>query len=193
MFDSNEIARRALHRSDEIKADRKRRRKRWESAGIILSMCAVMLIVVVAKPPTTDMTNGRYVFLENEQVPLAALQLPDDNAKPFTGIETASGPDFALPGYDTVAIPAETTGVAMALLNPEGNTCWFTFEIVIDGTGEPMFESGMVAPAMCIEHFTLSKPLPRGEHKAAVIIRAYTAETFAFISKASVEFTLIAE
>jgi len=81
---------------------------------------------------TADMTNGRYVILENEQVPLAALQLPGDNAKPFTGIETASGPDFALPGYDTVAIPAETTG--------------------------------MVAPAVCIEHFTLSKTLSRGEH-----------------------------
>ncbi|MCL1981891.1 MAG: hypothetical protein FWG53_02205 [Clostridiales bacterium] len=193
MFDSDDIARRALRRADEIKADRKRMRKRLGAAGTILSMCAVVLIVVVAKLPTADMTNDRYLFLDNEQVPLAALQLPDDNARPFTEIETANGPDYALPGYETVTVPAETTRVEMALLNPEGNSCLFTFEVVLKGMDASLYESGMVAPGMCIENFSLLQPLPKGEHKAAVIIRAYMADTFAFISKASVEFTLIAE
>ena len=77
MLDCNEMAKAALRRVGEIKANRKRKRRLWEASGVLFSVCAVVsvLVIVIIDPPTD------HISLYDEQAPLAAPLLPDDNAK----------------------------------------------------------------------------------------------------------------
>lgn len=36
-----------------------------------------------------------------------------------------------IPGYPSISLPANQQDVEVALLNPEGNPCYFTFELVL--------------------------------------------------------------
>ena len=58
----------------------------------------------------------------------------------------------------------------MALLNPEGNPCYFKFTIVLKDTDETIYESQYVPPGQSITDVTLTKPLAEGEYNATIKI-----------------------
>lgn len=39
-----------------------------------------------------------------------------------------------IPGYPSISLPANKQDAEVALLNPEGNPCYFTFELVLTDT-----------------------------------------------------------
>jgi len=89
MFDSKEIARRAILRAEEIKAER---RKRARGLISMCSMASVMVIVIIyIALPSSDiapdvidladtgfMSEEFFVALEDEQVPLGAFPMIQD-------------------------------------------------------------------------------------------------------------------
>ena len=193
MFDSEEISRRALLLAGEIKSETKRRRRRFEAVGAMLGICLAVSVFVIMALPTTGSPNDGYLFLENGNVPLAEPPQLDDGAEPCTETEASSKPDIVLPAYSMATMQAGAVEVPVELQNPAGNSCLLTFEIAANGAAAPLYSSGLVAQGMCIKHITLAEPLAEGRHKAVMTIRAYKAETYALIGKASVEFTLLAE
>ena len=158
---------------------------------VIISAALVALIGV-----------GAYFFIFNKpqlsdnRTPAGGMSLTlDKNAKPYTGDtpEDRGGASkgIKIPGYGTVYLPANRTDVKMVLLNPEGNTCYFTFELVVNGVSH--FMSDLIEPSMCIEDLKLTKPLEKGEHKATLKVRTYTMdENRTPLNNANVEFDLIA-
>ena len=70
--------------------------------------------------------------------PNAKTQTADDTGEKPTGIR--------IPGYPTITIEADKKDVQMNLMNPEGNPCYFTFEIVLNDTDETIYTSKMVEP-----------------------------------------------
>jgi hypothetical protein len=119
----------------------------------------------------------------------------DDNATAYEGAlpeDRSDGmPGIAVPGYASITIPAETTDVQMALLNPEGNPCYFTFELVLKDTGESLYESKMVEPANSINAVTLSRGLAVGEYPLTIRIRTYSLEDHTAMNGANVATTLV--
>ena len=118
----------------------------------------------------------------------------DPNAKDYTGDdpEDKGGEQqgIKIPGYGTVTLPANKTDVKMVLLNPEGNPCYFTFELVVDG--ESYYTSGLVEPSKCIEDLKLTKPLKKGEYKAVLKVRTYSLdESKSPMNSSDVKFDLI--
>ena len=73
-----------------------------------------------------------------DQDPNAKTQTADDTGEKPTGIR--------IPGYPTITIEADKKDVQMNLMNPEGNPCYFTFEIVLNDTDETIYTSKMVEP-----------------------------------------------
>jgi len=134
-----------------------------------------------------DSPGNDYIFLPEENVPLAAPLFPDANAKPYTGGERG----IAIPGIEDITIVADTADVQIILFNPADNDSDFMFEIIVDG--ETRYTSGLVKPGMCIEGITLSKVLPEGEHKAELKIRALAPGQYIGMNGATVEFNIIAE
>ena len=58
----------------------------------------------------------------------------------------------------------------MALLNPEGNPCYFTFELVLTDTDEVLYTSKQVEPGQMIANITLNRALPAGQYNAELRI-----------------------
>ena len=143
--------------------------------------------------------RSTYVDLFTDNVPLAqygrdvSLPLKDENARPYAGgaVNSDEGLLYFIPHYDRVICSADTAETAMILLNPDENTCGFTFRIILEETEETIYLSGLVEPGMCIENFTLLVQLPQGEYSAALMINAYGAGDRSRMTGANVQFMLI--
>lgn len=98
-----------------------------------------------------------------------------------------------IPGYPSITIAANTPNVTMALLNPEGNPCYFKFEIVLKDTDETIYESQFVPPGKTITDVTLTHGLSEGEHPATIKISTVALDQKTPLNGANVETVLIAK
>ena len=153
--------------------------------GIIICLCAVIV-------------GGAVYFLTRQQTngtPDSAF-VPDldPNATTPTDEAQEDKPNgIRIPGYPSITIPADTTDVTMNLMNPEGNPCYFTFEIVLTDTDEVLYTSKMVEPGKAITDVTLSKGLSAGEYPAVIRITTASLEDGSAMNGANVETVLKVE
>ena len=163
----------------------------FKTSHIIIAAVLVVAIGVGAyflffNQPAAELSDGN--------TPLGGIGFKlDEGAKEYTGREPENKGGtlgIKIPGYDTVRLPSGTTDVKMILLNPEGNPCYFVFELVIDG--DSYYKSDFVEPSKCIEDLKLTKPLPKGTHTAILKISTYSLdESLSPMNGANVEFELI--
>ncbi len=81
----------------------------------------------------------------------------------------------------------------MNLMNPEGNPCYFTFEIVLSDTGESIYKSAMVEPGKAISNVKLNHSLSAGEYKATIKISTSSLTDGTAMNGANVETTIVAK
>lgn len=113
--------------------------------------------------------------------------LPNDDDK-----STANkGEGIAIPGYPSIELPKDTKDVQLVLLNPEGNPCYFTFELVLKDTNETIYKSKQVSPGKAITNLTLSKPLSEGTYQATIKITTNSLKDMSVMNGAHVETELI--
>mgnify|MGYP004581746231 CR=1 FL=1 len=75
-------------------------------------------------------------------------------------------------GFTTWSIPANTNNnLSITLENPEGNPCYFSFEIVLSDTGEVIYSSDMVPPGEKISKVNLTHGFDSGEYPATINIK----------------------
>ena len=121
----------------------------------------------------------------------------DENAGQYTGEkpkdEGGAAEGIKIPGYPSITIAKDTTDVTMALMNPEGNPCYFKFELVLKDSGETIFESKYVKPGDCIYDVKLNKPLAEGEYPATIKISTIALDGETPLNGANVETVLIAK
>ena len=110
--------------------------------------------------------------------------LPEKNTQPpAVGIK--------IPGYPSITLPKNQKTVNVALLNPEGNPCYFTFEIVLKDTGESLYKSKLVPPGKAITEITMSKALSVGQYEATIKITTTSLEDGSAMNGANVETVLV--
>ena len=121
----------------------------------------------------------------------------DENAGQYTGEKPKDqgGEEVGIkiPGYPSITIAKDTEDVQMALMNPEGNPCYFKFELVLKDSGETIFESKYVKPGDCIYDVHLNKPLAEGEYPATIKISTIALDQETPLNGANVETVLIAK
>lgn len=126
----------------------------------------------------------------------AALDI-DPDAQNWTGeqLEDQGGEEtgIKIPGYPSITLPADEQEVSVALLNPEGNPCYFTFELVLKDTGEVLYTSKLVPPGQAIYQIMLSRPLAAGEYNAIIRISTTSLEDGSAMNGADVETVLIVQ
>lgn len=79
-----------------------------------------------------------------------------------------------LPGYDVLTLKQATKRVDIALLNPDGNTCYFKFTIVLKDSGEELYKTGLIKPGTAVTSFTVEKDLKKGTYP--IVIKVDTAD-----------------
>lgn len=102
-----------------------------------------------------------------------------------------SQPGIKIPGYASISIPANEQDVKISLLNPEENPCYFTFELVLDDTGETLYASKLVEPGKAIQEQTLSRSLDAGEYGATIKISTFSLKDQAQMNGANVKTKLV--
>ena len=127
--------------------------------------------------------------------PIANLDI-DENAGIWNGQllpdKTPEPPavGIKIPGYPSITLPANQQTVNMALLNPEGNPCYFTFEIVLRESGESLYKSKLVPPGQAITEVTLARALAAGTYEATIQITTTSLEDGSAMNGANVETVL---
>ena len=121
----------------------------------------------------------------------------DENAGDWNGGELPDKTDDApsvgikIPGYPSITLPKDQKTVHVALVNPEGNPCYFTFELVLKDTGESLYKSKLVPPGKAITEITMSKALSAGQYNATIKISTTSLEDGSAMNGANVETVLI--
>ena len=103
--------------------------------------------------------------------------------------EPAEG--IKIPGYPSITLPKNKEKVNVALVNPEGNSCYFTFELVLKDTGESLYKSKLVPPGKAITEITMSRALDAGEYDAVIKITTTSVYDGSPMNGANVETVLI--
>jgi hypothetical protein len=98
-----------------------------------------------------------------------------------------------IPGYPSITIAADKENVTMNLYNPEGNPCYFTFEIVLSDTNETIYKSDMVEPGKAITNVKLKYGLAAGEHNAVIKISTASLTDGKAMNGANVETVLVSK
>ena len=106
----------------------------------------------------------------------------DPNAKDYTGEGNESAVvepgKMSISGYSRATIPANAINVPLLLQNPEINTgkVYFSYDLVLDSTGEVLYSSKMVPAGQAITNVTLKRPLPPGVYNATVVWKSYLVD-----------------
>jgi len=178
MFESKEIAKKALLRAAEIRAMRKRRKKRLGIVVVIVCVCVAGTVVTLLTA-YHGAADRAVVTIGETGVPLA-----------YTYAQTDTEPIF--PIIVSITIPADETSIEPYLINPEQNECLLSFEIILSATGETLCRTGFVEPSMYAGIQSFSRGIPKGEHAATIIMRAYSHDTYSEIGTKQGEFVIIA-
>ena len=100
-------------------------------------------------------------------------------------------PQIQVAGFSSWHIPAgKTENIPISLKNPEGNPCYFSFEIYLKDTNEVLYTSKMVKPGDTISRITIDKALNSGKYTAVVHINTNELETGSKMNDASFEVKL---
>ena len=131
--------------------------------------------------------TGVIDFIEGG-VPMSEFPIPiiDSRAIPFAGAE--QGDTIYI--ISDAAFPANVRDVAILLANPEQNSCYQTFEIILSDGSETIYKSDMIGPGMCLENITLTRGLAEGQHDAILRINAYAPDSFKCINTVEVRFCI---
>ena len=170
-------------------------------AGIVIQKKHIVIAAVIA---LLLIAGGIVIGLNwnnwfGDDPPVSQTDPPDidSNAQDWTEqqLENAGGEStgIKIPGYPSITLPADTETVSVALLNPEGNPCYFTFELVLSDTDEVLYTSKLVPPGQAIYEITLSRPLAAGEYDAVIRISTTSLEDGSAMNGANVETVLIVE
>lgn len=94
-------------------------------------------------------------------------------------------------GFTEWTIPAgQTEDLAIPLRNPEGNPCYFTFEIKLRDTGEVLYTSKMVPPGEQIGKVNLTRALDQGDYPATIHITTNELETGRVMNSPEMQITI---
>lgn len=92
-----------------------------------------------------------------------------------------------IPGYEVVRFPKGARDVELPLVNPEENNCYFAFELILDSTGEQLYESGLVEPGKAVSKITLTRALDEGEYRITIRVKPYDMQSMAALNGANVQ------
>lgn len=174
-----------------------------KSGGIVVQKkhiaiaVALALILIIAGIVVGLNWNNWFGTQGGTSVTVAFDPDVDPNASAWTGQQPedqgGASSGIKIPGYPSITIEAGTQDVAVALLNPEGNPCYFTFELALKDTDEVLYTSKLVPPGQAIYNITLSRPLEAGEYDAVIRISTTSLEDGSAMNGANVETVLIAQ
>ncbi|MBO1722676.1 hypothetical protein [Extibacter sp. GGCC_0201] len=140
---------------------RKRKRKHGKRP-VRKIMTVILLLLIAAAGVTAALTYERGPDLDKHAI---AYQLPN-------GVKNTDPDSILMPGYDVLEMDLATKKVEVALLNPEGNDCYFKFHIILKSDGSTLYQTGLIKPGTAVTSFKIDKELKEGEYPIVLNVEA---------------------
>lgn len=113
--------------------------------------------------------QGDGPILEDEAI---AYKMPD-------GAKANDDPTkIMIPGYGELPIQAGTDELYAALLNPEGNQCYFKYRIILKEGNEIVYESNLIKPGMAVTNVKLNRRIDAGVYDIKLVVLAYSLDDY---------------
>ena len=138
-----------------------------------------------------------------EPSPTVELEIDPNAGELITPTPAPTEPGVAIPGWDSITLPAGVTEAATTLKNPDANAGWYylTFEMrlptVDEETGEESYEvlftTGLIPPGQYCNQVTLTRPLEAGEYNVILHVQPYRMSDKTPTNNADTETLLIVE
>lgn len=164
--------------------------------GAMTCLALILAVIVIS----TVRNRGSEIFLGDDQVPLGEFNpglAPGEGDFPFetakTGAQTLLEYGIDFPVDDSITVPAGAEEIEILIANPARNSYYFTFELILEDTGELLYSSALVMPGMHIDGFRLNRALQKGEHGAALEVQVYEVGSFYEAAHMTVTFSIVAE
>lgn len=77
---------------------------------------------------------------------------------------------IVLPGYVELTFPAGEQEIEIVLPNPKGNPCYFRYTLLLEDTGEVLYQTTLIPPGKAVLEIKLSRPLAAGEYSLLIAI-----------------------
>lgn len=216
MFDSKEIAERALRRAEAIKTKKRAGRVVLVFVGSALAACAALSVGILtyqylsphANPPieisgdspAPGISAARATSdIYDADLPLANIPLPDKNAAPYDDpVDGRANGGYIIPAFNRATASAGGADGAyeldIPLFNQKSNRCFISYEITLNESGEIIYASGLIGPGCRIERPQINAPLlTPGEHGANFAVILYDIESRARINAAEMELIIYFE
>lgn len=133
-------------------------RLRVRSAKKILAV--LILLLAFAAGVTAAFLGNRGPDLDDNAI---AYQLPD-------GVKNTDPDTILLPGFDVLEMNYAAQEVEAALLNPEGNECFFKFTITLKSDGTELYHTGLIKPGTAVTKFKINKKLEKGRYPIVITV-----------------------
>lgn len=133
-------------------------RIRVRSAKKILAV--IILLLVLTAGVTAAFLRNRPPALDENAI---AYQLPD-------GVKNTDPDSILLPGFDVLEMNDATQEVEAALLNPEGNECFFQFSITLKSDGTELYRTDLIKPGTAVTKFKINKKLEKGRYPIVITV-----------------------
>lgn len=81
-----------------------------------------------------------------------------------------------IPGYGNLSVGAGEKKWNITLLNPEGNNCYFKYNITVGEHSDPIYTSDYIEPGKAIKSFKVNKSLNKGDYTIYMNIETYSMD-----------------
>lgn len=83
---------------------------------------------------------------------------------------TTNPNQITLPGYADLLFPADKKQIEMVLPNHKSNPCYLRYTLMLEETGEILYQSPLIAPGKAVLEIELSRILPIGDYHLVIAI-----------------------
>lgn len=169
---------------------------RWRDITIIVLVVLLLISLIF-------LVVNKYIVV-NGSTGEPQYVIPEANGQVFDGMLPSSNPDeilvllqekvdenqFAFRINANPIFNADCTKGNLRVENPARNIYCMQIELVLDETGEILYESPLLKPNQYIEHVGLNRKLDIGNHAATVRFVAIHPETDAYMGEVAAAVTL---
>lgn len=99
-----------------------------------------------------------------------AYQMPN-------GVKNEDPTQIMMPFFDAIEVTNQGQG-KVALLNPDGNECYFKYTLVRKDNGQAVYESGLIKPGMAVAEWYLNTDLEPGEYEATLQVETFDLQDY---------------
>lgn len=81
-----------------------------------------------------------------------------------------------IPGFETLYMDEGSDELYIALVNPEGNPCYFQYSLYMDGSEKEILKTGMIPPGQAVTTVKMPNKMKEGTSELTIKIRAYSLD-----------------